>query len=288
MRDAALALLVALIWGMGFVVAKGGMNHFPPILLMGLRFSVAALVLVWFAGPIGGNLWRLALVSVVGASVQYALTFTGVKDLGAGLSALVVQLEVPFLVLLSWFLLGERQSPRKWAGIIIAFLGAAIIVSQERLTGAFLPVLMVVGGAFFWALGQVMVRGVRNMTSISVTAWTAMLAAPQLVVFSMLFESGQLEALQTAGFEAWGAAIYLGLIMTAGGYFLWNSLILRNEIGRIAPFLLLLPVFSVVGGVAFLGESATIGQLFGGAVVLSGVALVTLSGHRVQKQLNRT
>lgn len=113
MRDAGIALVVALIWGMGFVVAKGAMAHFPPILLMALRFSISAVALVWFAGPIDGNFARLAFISVVGAALQYALTFTGVKGLGAGLSAHVVQLEVPFLIILGAVLLGERPTARK-------------------------------------------------------------------------------------------------------------------------------------------------------------------------------
>lgn len=275
-RDIGLAILVALIWGMGFVVAKGAMAHFPPILLMALRFSVTALALVWFAGPMGGNLGRLVLISVVGASVQYALTFTGVKGLGAGLSALVVQLEVPFLVLLGALLLGERPSAHKWLGIAIAFAGVGLIASQERFTGSLMPVVLVMAGAFFWALGQVLVRGLKGMTGLSVTAWTALLATPQLFLLSALFETGQVEALRTAGPGAWGAVLYLGLVMTTLGYFLWNSLILRNEVGRVAPFLLLLPVFTVIGGIVFLGETLTWSRAIGAAVVLSGVAMIVL------------
>lgn len=275
-RDMGFAILVALIWGLGFVVAKGGMAHFPPILLMALRFAVTAMALAWFRRPLGGNLPRLLLISLVGASVQYALTFTGVQGLGAGLSALVVQLEVPFLVLLGALLLGERPSAHKWLGIMIAFAGVGLIASQERFTGSLLPVILVMAGAFFWALGQVLVRGLKGMTGLSVTAWTAILATPQLFLLSALFETGQVEALSTAGPGAWGAVLYLGLVMTTVGYFLWNGLILRNEVGRVAPYLLLLPVFSVIGGIAFLGETLTLSRALGAAVVLSGVSLIVL------------
>jgi O-acetylserine/cysteine efflux transporter len=65
--------------------------------------------------------------------------------------------------------------------------------------------------------------------------------------------------------------------MTALGYFLWNSLLLRQEVGRVAPFLLLLPVFSVIGGILFLDEAITLPRLIGGAIVLSGVALITIA-----------
>ena len=62
--------------------------------------------------------------------------------------------------------------------------------------------------------------------------------------------------------------------MTALGYGIWYTLVRRNPVGRVAPFLLLLPLFSVLGGVVFLGESLSLPVIVGGAIVLSGVALI--------------
>lgn len=275
-RDAALAVLVALIWGMGFVVAKAAMAHFPPILLMAIRFAITAAALVWVAAPPRGNVRRLLAVSVIGATIQYSLTFTGVKGVEAGLAALVIQLEVPFLVLLGALLLGERPGARKWLGMAVAFAGVGLIASQMRFGGEAATIAMLAGGALSWALGQVMVRGLTGMSGLSVTAWVALLATPQLFVMSAVFETGQVAAIRAAGPGVWAAAVYLGLVMTALGYWLWNSLILRHEVGRVGPFLLLLPVFSVLGGMVFLGEAPQPMRLLGGAVVLCGVAIITL------------
>jgi len=49
--DVLIAISVAMIWGMGFIVAKAGMSHFSPILLMALRFSLTAFCMVWFFRP---------------------------------------------------------------------------------------------------------------------------------------------------------------------------------------------------------------------------------------------
>ena len=62
----------------------------------------------------------------------------------------------------------------------------------------------------------------------------------------------------------------------------WNTLIRAHHVGRVAPFLLLLPVCSVAGGVLFLGETLSFGRLLGGAVVIGGVALITLEKHRAE------
>lgn len=276
MRDALLALLVAAIWGMGYVVAKGAMAHFPPIFLMALRYLVAASVLVWFAGPLNGQFPRLLGISVVGATAAYSLTFTGVDGVDAGLGALIVQLEVPFMVLFAALIFGERPGWRQGIGIAIAFVGVALIAGQVRLEGEGRAVFLLIAGAATWALGQVNLRGLRGMSGLSVTAWLAILAAPQLFIVSALFETGQWQAAATAGPMTWAAVFYLGLAMSCLGYLIWNSLILRHEVGSVAPFVLMLPLFSVVGGIVFLGERPDWGQLVGGLIVLAGVALITL------------
>ena len=95
-----MAIFVPFIWGTGFVVAKGAINEFPPILLMAFRFLVTSLVLVWFVKPPIGRLKALFFIAIVASAIQYSLTFTGLKGLDAGFASLIVQLEVPFLVIL--------------------------------------------------------------------------------------------------------------------------------------------------------------------------------------------
>lgn len=275
--DIARALAVALIWGMGFVVAKGATGHFPPILLQAFRFMLTAAVMAMFLRPPGrGNLSWLLAVSLVGATIQYSLTFSGVHRLTAGIAALVIQLEVPFLVLLGALLLGEKVKLRHWAGIALAFAGVAFIAGNIRFGGAWAGLAMMMGGALAWAFGQVMIRKMRGIGGRVITAWVALLATPQLFLASLLFEDGQAAAIAGAGPDVWAAVAYLGLIMTALGYYLWNSLLVRHEVGRVAPFLLLLPVFSVIGGVLFLGERLELAQLLGGVLILSGVGLMVI------------
>lgn len=271
-----MAVMVPLVWGMGFVFAKAAIAQFPPILLMALRFAVTALALVWFTKIPFGNLGRLFFIAMVAAAIQYSLTFTGLKGLDAGTAALIVQLEVPFLVLLGAVMLHERPSTQKWIGIAIAFSGVALIAGQLRLVGSFTSIVLVVSGAFAWALGQVFVRQLKTIDGLTVTAWIAVFATPQLLVMSLIFEQNQLQALQNANWIVWATVAYLGLIMTALGYFMWNTLIRAHDVGRVAPFLLLFPVFSVLGGAIFLGEPLTSSKLLGGAIVIAGVALISL------------
>jgi O-acetylserine/cysteine efflux transporter len=68
--------------------------------------------------------------------------------------------------------------------------------------------------------------------------------------------------------------LYLGLIMTAVGYGIWYTLVRRNPVSLVAPFLLLLPVFAVLGGFLFLGERLSPQVMIGGAIVIAGVAFI--------------
>ena len=271
-----MAISVPLIWGTGFVVAKGAISEFPPILLMAFRFLVTSLVLIWFVKPPIGQLRALFLIAIVASAIQYSLTFTGLRGLDAGFAALIVQLEVPFLVILGAILLGEKASLRKWMGIIIAFAGVGLLIGKVEFNNAWGSVALVVAGAFTWAVGQIFVRKLKNIDGLTTTAWVAVFATPQLFVMSFIFETNQIEFITKASMSIWLAVLYLGIIMTALGYYFWNTLIRSYTIEKIAPFLLLLPVFSLIGGVLFLGEMISGAKMFGGLIVILGVAFVSL------------
>lgn len=272
--DYAMGVAVPLTWGLGIVFAKTAIDAFPPVLLMALRFLLTALVLLWALRPTGGQLKRLFLIAAIGAALQYSLTFNGVAGLDASVASLVVQLEAPFLVLLGALFLGERPTGRKWLGVAVAFGGVALIAGAPKLDGAWGPLWLVVGGAFTWAVGQAMVRGLRAVDGWTVTAWVAVFATPQLFLISLATEPDPFAAIAGADAAIWATVIYLGVVMTAGGYGMWNALIRRHPIGDVAPFLLLLPVFGVLGAVLIRGEAPSERVLLGGVVVLFGLALI--------------
>ena len=270
-----MAIFVPFIWGTGFVVAKGAITEFPPILLMAFRFLVTSLVLVWFVKPPIGSLIALLQISIVASAIQYSLTFTGLKGSDAGFAALIVQLEVPFLVILGVVLLGEKPSIKKWIGIIIAFSGVGLLVGKVEFGDAWFSVSLVVLGAFTWAIGQILVRKLKNIDGLTTTAWVAIFATPQLFLMSFLFEKNQVNLILNANMSVWWAVLYLGLVMTALGYYFWYTLIRTYQVEKVAPFLLLLPVFSLAGGVIFLGEALSFMKVIGGLIVILGVAFVS-------------
>ncbi|MGB0799626.1 MAG: DMT family transporter, partial [Planktomarina sp.] len=194
--------------------------------------------------------------------------------LDASTTALIVQLEVPFLVLIGAIYLNETPGWRKWVGIGIAFLGVYYIAGQPMIASAWWSVLLVIFGGITWAAGQAMVRNLREISGLTVAAWVAILATPQLYVTSFLLETGQVRAIATAGWQVWAVVVYLGLVMTALGYFMWYTLVRRTPVSQAAPYLLTLPVFAGLGGWLILGETITAQTLLGGVIILAGVGLI--------------
>ncbi len=279
--DIALATLVPILWGLGFTLAKAGLDQFPPILLMGLRFTLTALVLVWFVKPPLHHLKQLTLIAFVSATLQYGLTFYGLKGLDASTTVLIIQLEVPFLALIAAVLLKERIGWQRAAGMALAFIGVALIAGEPRLEGKMVFILLTLGGALCWALGQVMISRLSDVGGFTLIAWVAVIAAPQMLVASFIIEDGQMAAIAGADWVDWGVIVYLGLVMTALGYGIWYRLLGRFQVNQVGPFLLLLPVASVIGSVTILGETLTPWIVAGGVIVVAGLAVMTVDRSAV-------
>ena len=103
-----------------------------------------------------------------------------------------------------------------------------------------------------------------------------MLAAPQLAVGSVLIEGVTWTTVTSAGWWAWIAVVYMALAVTVFGYGIWYHLLQRYQVSQLIPLSLLAPTFGVIFGIVLLDEAATFEKLFGGAMTLVGVAVVTL------------
>ncbi len=280
-QDVFLAVIVPIIFGAGFVVAKQAINDVPPIMLVAFRFIVSGSILVWFFGIPRHHLKMLAWISVISVGVQYSMFYTGLRYMDVSLAIMIVQLEVPFLVLFAVLLLGERPSPLKYFGIAVAFAGAVVIVGSPQLEGAVIGVILIFGGVVTWAYGQILVSQIQDLNGAAVTAWISILAAPQLVFATLLFEDNHLEIIMNANWGFWAAVIYLGVAMNVIGSSTWYYLLSRYEVTSVGPYLLLVPITTVVGGVLFLGETLALRTIVGALIILIGLSLI-LFEHKVR------
>ena len=271
-----IAIAVATIFGMGVVITKPALDHFPPMFLLGMRFVFSAAILVWFFRPPWAEMKQIFLASLIGSTLMYGLMFNGLKLIDASLMIIVVQLQVPFASLLAWITFKDRLGWRRTLGVVMAFAGVILIAGSPEEQSALLGISLVIMGAFVWAAGQMLFKRLSGMGGLRLVTWVAAMAGPQLLLCSWIFEHGQLEALYTATTVHWLTVFYLVLVLTVIGYSCWYFLLARYDINQVVPFLFVEPVSAVAGGILLLGEELTSNRIFGGLAVLAGVALVTL------------
>jgi O-acetylserine/cysteine efflux transporter len=287
-RHILIALVVPLTWGFGFAFAKAGLGYFPPLLLMGLRFLLAALVLAWFVPVPRGHFLSLFIIAFIAATLQYGLTFSGLARMAATPAVLLVQSEVIFGVVIAAIVLREIPSFRQGFGMVAAGGGVMVILGAPALDGQAIGAALVLGGALVWAFGQVLIRRLDGaLSGFQLTAWLGVMAGPQMLLASVLIDGNPLPVMQAAPPAAWFTVLYLGLVMTVIGYSAWYYLLARYPVPVVMPVLLLLPVATICGAVTMLGEIPDPTVLVGGALVIAGVGVVIVDPAQIRGVLHK-
>lgn len=274
-RDWSAASVVVLIWAMNFVIGKVGVQELPPLLLMGLRFTLVAALLFPFLRPPGRGRWPLiAALAVVLGCLHFGLLFVGLSGVSAGPAAIAIQLTVPFSAVLAAIFYRERLGPWQLVGMGVAFAGIWLLTGEPAHAPNMAHLLMVVIAAFSWSVANVLIKRLGPINVFTLNGWLAVLTAPLLLVASALLEHGQLAALSAADWRAWGAIVYMAVGASVVAYGLWYYLIEKHEMNRIVPLTLLAPVLAVFLAALLLDEPLTTMLLIGGAVTLTGVAMI--------------
>ena len=190
------------------------------------------------------------------------------------MTVILLQTQVPISVLADRLINGTPVRPMQLMGVLVAFLGVAVIAGLPADPSPLVPVLLLLAGAAVWAVGQALVRRLSRDEAPKLFALIGLHAAPQLLVGSLLLETGQLAALTSATPIEWGSALLLTVLGFGVGNLTWYVLMKRVRLAQLAPFLLLMPVVGITISAAVLGERLSAMQLMGGGIVLAGLAMV--------------
>ena len=273
--DILIALSVPILLGFGFVIAKPAMEYFPPYLLMGLRFTIPALILVWFFPIPKGLFLDLFKVSFIGSTLQYGLTYTGLNIIDASSAILLIQLEVPFGILIAFFLLKEIPSIKNIIGLLIAFIGVIILTGAPNLESKYIGVLLTLAGAFTWSLGAVMAKPLsKKIGAFALMTWLCVFSGPILILVSAIFNGNPAQYILSANFYSWLTLIYLGFFMQPVAYGAWYYVLRKYPVNKVMPVLLLLPVAGLTTAIFLLGEDPPKQVFLGGTIIISGVGMI--------------
>ncbi len=290
LRDTFLAALVPIFLGFGFVIAKPAMEYFPPFLLMGLRFTFAASILIWWFPIPRGFLKKIFIASLIANTLQYSVTYTGLSMIDASAAVLLVQMEVPFGVIFAYFMLKEKPTVRSLIGISIAFIGVYILTGSPNLDGKFFGASLTVIGSGIWALGQVLVKPLsKNINPLALVAWLALFSGPILIALSAIFDGNTINYFKTASLDSWIIAIYLGFIMQPITYGCFYYVLKNNPLYKVLPIVTMgIPLTGLLAAVFLLGEEPTRQLFIGGAIILLGVVMIVFgSKQNTNKSFNK-
>ncbi len=278
LRDRLLALAVAVCWGVNFPATTIALQHFPPLLMVALRFTLIAIpTMILVPRPEVATRWLIGIGLGMG-TMQFGLLYVAMAiGMPAGLASMVLQASGPFTVLLGAVFLRERLSGRQVVGLVVAVIGLSVIAVHRSQVAALVPVLLTLGAGLGWAIGNICSRRARAPKPVHLTLWMSVVPPLPLLVLSLFLEGPRRdwEALQTS--LSWDALpsllglLYIVIVATLIGYGLWNTLLSRHPSNVVAPFAMLVPVTGVLSSWLFFGEVPHVVELAAGVLVIGGV-----------------
>lgn len=280
LKHSALAVLVMIIWGANFVVIDEGLDGVPPLLFLSFRFVLVALPLVFFI-PRPKVSWRVVVAVGTFMSLgQFGLLYIAL-DLGmpAGLASLILQAHVIMTIVIAAIVLKESPTRRQVIGASIGTVGLLVVVIAHGATAPVIPVLVMLGAALSWAIGNVVARSAGVASGLSLVVWSALVVPIPAILLSLVIDGGDEvgRALTHLSGTAIASTAYTAIGASLIGYGIWNSLLARHPASAVVPFVLLVPVIGIITAWLVQDEVPTTLELVGGAVMLLGVATATIS-----------
>ncbi len=275
-----LACLTATIWGINFVVIDEGIGHVPPLTFAAIRFTLVALPAIFFVRRPAARAVDIALVGLFMSVGQFGLLYTALHlGMPPGLASLVLQAQVIFTVLIALVRLGEHPQRATFVGIAVGTAGLVVVAAGRTSATPALAFVLTLGAALSWACGNVVARRVRSASGLSLTVWSATVVPIPLLAMSLLLDGPTRVAhsVEHLPRSAILSTLYTAYLASLVGYGIWNTLLARYPAALVAPFALLVPPVGIAAAWLIQGERPGAAEIVGGAILLTGVVITTLS-----------
>ena len=277
-------VMLAAIWGSSFLFMRMATVEFGPLPTAAVRVAIAALFLlpiVWLRGllPVLGKNWkRIFFIGLLNSGIPFACFSFALLSITTGLSAILNATVPMFGALIAWFWLKDRPTPSRMLGLLIGFAGVALLAWDKA---SFKPDASGVAPA--WAVLACLLACICYGISASYTK-RYLSGLPPLVTaagsqigatLGLALPALWLWPARMPGISAWLALLAVGVVCTGIAYILFFRLIENAGPPRALAVTFVVPVFAVLYGTLFLGESVTPWMLACAAVIVCGTALST-------------
>ena len=269
-------------WGFNWTAMKVALGEVPPWTFRSMCLGCGSAVLFAALRAGGQSLavprgkWvRLALLAFFNITCWNMLVAFGVALIPSGRAAILAYTMPVWAIPLSVWLLGERVTWRKLAGLALGLAGLALLLGESMVSLGAAPLgsLMVLGAALTWALGTVLQkRFPPSMPAGAYTAWIMLLGGVPIFLGMLLFED--LRRLREVSLRAWSGVLYNVLVSFAFAHWAWIKIATAVPVSVFAISMLIIPVIGVLSGIAFLGERPSLAEAAALVLVLSALATV--------------
>ncbi|HET7886681.1 MAG TPA: EamA family transporter [Bradyrhizobium sp.] len=280
--DVCLAVLVAVIWGLAFVLSRIALNELSPALMTALRFSIAAAPCLVVRRPKVSWPVLISISFTLFLGQFLAQSYGMALGVPVGLTSVIVQSQALFTIGLAAILFGERPSWRQALGIAIAAAGLLMIcgtVGYDFSVSAF-AVLMISPISF--AAGNLLLRQARGVPMFDLSVWLCLIAAVPLLALALAGDGVQptWQALSHMSLAVLSCLLGIGLVSTCLAYWLWNRLLHDYPAAQVVPFALLVPFVGSAASSIVFHETFGPLRLAGMLTVIFGIAVMVLSKPR--------
>lgn len=279
-----IAIFVTILcWASAFPAIRYALTEFEPTELAAARFGVSALVFILLAWIVRPGLPRLRDLLLIGISGLCGITLyhialnTGQQTVMAGAASFIINTAPVFTALLASAFLHESLRLGAWIGISVSFGGVTLIALStngaelELSIGALVILLAALLQATYFVLQRPLLRKYRPLQLTSFVIWAgALLAAP--------FLPAAIGAMSKAPIDSLAAIAFLGVFPGALAYTTWTYALKHFPVAQASGYLYLVPPIATAVGYLWLDEIPSSGALLGGAIAISGVAILSLSG----------
>jgi drug/metabolite transporter (DMT)-like permease len=283
-------LCLCAIWGSTWLAIKMGLRDLPPLTFAGIRFAIAAVLLFAIIEIRGIRLPRrraewnlLAYTGLLSITINYALVFSGEQYISSGMAA-VLSATVPLfgLPLAHRYLAREPLTGRKMVGVVLGFVGVAIVFSGQLGIGgsrALWASFGIIIAALSTAHASVLVKAKGTHIDPAVMAGVQMAGGCiPLLLCGIALEGNPFAYHWTP--LAVAAMLYLAILGSVIAFLLYYWLIRHTDVTGVLLIPLVTPLVAVFFGVVFAGEIVGWHSALGGAAILGGVALAVLKVGR--------
>jgi O-acetylserine/cysteine efflux transporter len=277
--DVFLAVLVAVIWGLGFVASRLALDELSPALMTAMRFAIAAVPCLFVRRP---NVPWTVLIAISGTLFlgQFlAQSWAIAHGVPVGLASVIVQSQALFTVAFAAAAFREIPTGVQVAGIGVAAIGLLMIcgtVGFDFSVGAF-AVLMIAPVSF--AIGNLLLRQARDVPMFDLFAWLCLVPPLPLLALAFAVDGPQAtwHALWQLSLTGWASMLFVGAISTCIAYWLWGRLLRDHTAAQVVPFALLVPFVGAAASSVVFGETFGPLRLTGMVTVVGGIAIMLLS-----------